>query len=377
MSSTSVILPQLGLTMEEGKVVAWRKKEGDTVAAGEILFEVETDKATMEVESPTAGIVRKVLVQEGETVAVATVVAVITDTADEPVGGIDTASARTASPSSAPTTSATTAVSSVVSSASAPLTDGGHVRSSPAARKRAQELGVDVAGVRGTGPGGRVTLEDVEGATRARAAPDAMGAGERRVPLTRMRRAIAEAMTRAAQTPQFQVSRDVDMRAADELRKRESVSYMDVLVAASARALAQHERFRGRFEGDAIVISERVHIGIAVALQDGLIVPVIRDADQKDLRHLALERERLEQGARAGKLAAHELTGAVFTISNLGTLGIDRFQALVNPPEAAILAVGRVSEEKSLALTLSVDHRVADGADAARFLADIAAALMG
>ncbi len=347
MSVATVILPKLGLTMDEGKIVAWRKREGDPVAAGEILFEVETDKATMEVESPAAGFVRKVLVPEGTTAPVTTVIALIADSMEEPVGEI------AAPPSTSPS----------------PAGTAERVRSSPAARKRAQELGIDIEAVPGSGPGGRITLEDVEAA----AAKTPSLAGERRVPLTRMRRAIAEAMTRSAQVPQFQVSRDVDMSAAEAARKEAGVSYTDVLVAACAAALRKHERFRARYDGDALVVSDSVNVGVAVALDDGLIVPVVRDADRKDLHAIAREREHLEQGARAGKLAADALSGAVFTISNLGTLGVDRFQALVNPPEAAIIAVGRVSEGARLTLTLSVDHRVADGADAARFLGDIAA----
>lgn len=382
MSSTRVILPKLGLTMDEGKIVAWRKREGDEVAAGEILFEVETDKATMEVESPAAGFVRRVLIGEGQTAPVATVIAVITDAADEPVGDV-----APAAPPAGGASAASTSVRARPSVSPASPADGDRVRSSPAARKRAQELGVDLATVAGTGPGGRVTIENVEAAASqgsgarspqaAAAAPAATAAptpGERRVPLTRMRRAIAEAMSRSArEVPQFHLSRDVDVTAADARRRQEGVSYTDVLVAASAQALRTHERFRSRFDGDAVVVSEAVNIGVAVALDDGLIVPVLRDADRMDLRSIAAERERLERGARAGKLPADALTGAVFSISNLGTLGVDRFQALVNPPEAAILAVGRVSARSVLTLTLSVDHRVADGADAARFLSDIAA----
>ncbi len=360
--------------MDEGKIVAWRKREGDPVAAGEILFEVETDKATMEVESPATGVVRKVLIAEGETAPVATVIALITETAEEPIGELTPPEVSAAGPSAGPAP-----MTPPASLSSPPPGDADRVRSSPAARKRAQELRVDIATVTGTGPGGRITTLNVESAaSRGAAAPAAVArppaAGERRIPLTRMRRAIAQAMTRSAQEiPQFQIARDVDMTAADAVRKRAGVSYTDVLVAACAHALAKHERFRARFDGDALVVSDGVHVGIAVALDDGLIVPVIRDADRKDLRALAAERERLEQGARAGRLAAEALTGAVFTISNLGTLGVDRFQAIVNPPEAAILAVGRVSAQRVLTLTLSVDHRVADGADAARFLGDIAA----
>ena len=358
--------------MDEGKIVAWRKREGERVEAGEILFEVETDKATMEVEAAVAGIVRRILLPEGSTAPVATTIAVIADTADEAIGEVDAAPARAA---------AEHAGSPVASAPStAPSPDGERVRSSPAARKRAQELGVDVGAVNGTGPGGRITIEDVEAAAKggpgppsAAAGANAAATGERRVPLTRMRRAIAEAMTRSAAVPQFQVSRDMDMTAADALRKRAGVSYTDVLVAACAHALAKHERFRARLDGDAIVITDSVNIGVAVALDDGLIVPVVHDADRKDLKAIAADRERLEKGARNGKLPADALSGATFSISNLGTLGVDRFTALVNPPEAAILAVGRVSPQKVLTLTLSVDHRVADGADAARFLSDIAA----
>jgi len=381
--------------MDEGKIVAWRKREGESVAAGEILFEVETDKATMEVESPASGIVRKVLIGEGETAPVATVIALITERPDEPIDEVAPASDATAASAAASTPSA------LSSSSSAPPADGDRVRSSPAARKRAQQLGVDIGRVTGTGPDGRIITLDVEaaasgvggaaGAPRAANAgaragtgsPAGTAAGERRIPLTRMRRAIAEAMTRSVrEAPQFRVSRDVDMTAADALRKRAGVSYTDVLIAACARALAKHERFRARLDGDALVISEAVHVGVAVALDDGLIVTVIRDADRKDLAALKAERERLEQGAHAGKLTADALTGAVFTISNLGTLGVDRFEAILDPPQASILAVGRVAERviardgrpeirRVVSLSLSVDHRIADGADAARFLADI------
>jgi pyruvate dehydrogenase E2 component (dihydrolipoamide acetyltransferase) len=183
--------------------------------------------------------------------------------------------------------------------------------------------------------------------------------------------------------PQFSISRDVDMSAANEARKKAGASYTDAILAACAKALRDHPRLRARIEGDALVTADAIHVGIAVALDDGLLVPVLRDADKKDLSELARERELLEQHARAGKLAEHESAGAIFTVSNLGTLGVDRFTAIVNLPEAAILAVGRVADrviakEGSAAvrpmatLTLSVDHRVADGATAARFLTAVA-----
>jgi len=374
--------------MDEGRIVAWRKREGDAVAAGEVLFEVETDKATMEVESPAAGTLRRILFAADSSAPVATVIALITDTADEPLpeGLRELApqppkpSLPGGTPSSAgwgpPAGRGPSAAESLV-----PLpSDSDRVRSSPAARKRAQELGIDISRVRGSGPGGRVTLEDVESASTSPAAPS----GERREPLSRMRRAIAERMTRSVrEQPQFSISRDVDMSAANEARTKAGASYTDAIVAACAKALRDHPRLRGRIEDDALVISDAIHVGIAIALDDGLLVPVLRDADRKDLSELARERERLEQHARAGRLAEHELGGAVFTVSNLGTLGVDRFTAIVNPPEAAILALGRVTDRviakdgsalvrPVATLTLSVDHRVADGATAARYLTAVA-----
>ena len=198
-----------------------------------------------------------------------------------------------------------------------------------------------------------------------------------------MRRAIAERMTKSVrEQPQFSISRDVDMTAANEKRKAAGASYTDAIVAAAAKALRDHPRLRSRLEGGELVTSDAANVGLAIALEDGLLVAVIRDADRKDLRELAAERERLEGHARAGKLAEHELTGSVLTVSNLGTMGVDRFTAIVNPPEAAILAVGRVSDRvvakdglptvRPIAtLTLSVDHRVADGATAARYLSAV------
>jgi pyruvate dehydrogenase E2 component (dihydrolipoamide acetyltransferase) len=199
-----------------------------------------------------------------------------------------------------------------------------------------------------------------------------------------MRKAIADRMTRSVrEQPQFSISRDVDMTAASEKRKEAGVSYTDAIVAAAAKTLRDHPRLRARIEEGELVTSDAANIGLAIALEDGLLVAVLRDADGKGLKELATERERLEEHARAGKLAENELTGSVLTVSNLGTLGVDRFTAIVNPPEAAILAVGRVADRvvakdgapavrPMATLTLSVDHRVADGATAARYLSAVA-----
>ena len=381
MSVTKVILPKLGLTMDEGRVIAWHKKEGDRIAKGEILFEVETDKANMEIESPASGYVRRILLPVDASAPVATVIGLISDTADEPLPSLSEVvpSAAQATPSVAAATPSVAAMT--------PPSDGERVRSSPAARKRAQELGVDIASVRGTGPGGRINIEDVEaaagGPAAARAAPGGNGVPEKREPLSRMRRAVAEAMTRSVrEAPQFSISRDVDMSNADRRRKAAGASYTDVIVSAAAKALRAHPRLRSRLDGDALVMTERIDVGIAIALDAGLIVPVVRDAETKGLAALKDERERLEAAVRSGHAPGDAFGGAAITVSNLGTLGVDRFTAIVNPPEAAILAVGRVADRVTVvggaptvrpiaSLTLSVDHRVADGADAARYLADV------
>jgi pyruvate dehydrogenase E2 component (dihydrolipoamide acetyltransferase) len=374
--------------MDEGRIVAWHKRVGDPVAAGDVLFEVETDKATMEVESPTTGTLRRILFPADATAPVATVIALITETADEVIAddalvgaGLPKPSLRDEDPPAsgrAPVARGPSEVQPLPSS-----TDGDRVRSSPAARKRAQELGVDISRISGSGPGGRVTLEDVEAASTSKASPPA-SSKEKREPLTRMRRAIAERMTKSVrEQPQFSISRDVDMAAANEKRKAAGASYTDAIVAACAKALRDHPRLRSRYEDEALVTSDEINVGIAVALPDGLIVPVVRHADRLGLGELARAREELERAAQAGKLHADALTAGVITVSNLGTMGIDRFTAIVNPPEAAILAVGRVADRavakdgvvavRPIAtLTLSVDHRVADGATAARYLSAIA-----
>lgn len=381
MSVTPVILPKLGLTMDTGRLIAWLKREGDHIDAGEILFEVETDKSTMEVESPVSGYVRALLAAEGDEVPVAQVIALIATTADEPVDLPAAAPASATGPAPAAAPAAAPAVSATPASA------GDRVVASPAARKRAAELGVDLSTLRAS-KGGRISVEDVEAARPgAGATAEPTGATGERVPLTRMRRSIAERMTQAFRdVPQFSISRDVDMTAAREQKASAGVSYADVLISVTARTLRDHPRLTMRYDPEGLVPSEGIHVGIAVGLPDGLLVPVLRDADRKDLATISRDRAALQDGARAGKLPADSLTGAVFSISNLGQQGVDRFTAIVNPPEAAILAVGRVRDQviakdgaavirPVVTLTLSVDHRVVDGAPAAEFLADLAGRL--
>jgi pyruvate dehydrogenase E2 component (dihydrolipoamide acetyltransferase) len=385
MSVTTVIMPKLGLTMDEGRLIAWHKSEGDRVVEGEVLFEVETDKAAMEVPATASGFVRRLLAKPEDVVPVASVVAVITSTADEDLGSAGAMSSSGGAATQPEDRSVPTPEPAGLARIPRPTTPpqpDDRVATSPAARKLAQQLGVDLATVTPKS-GSRVTTEDVEAAAAAAGSAVLASAGETRIPLSRMRRAIAAAMSRSSrEAPQFSIERDVDMTAANARRKQAGASYTDVVVSAAARALAAHPRLRSRFDGDAIVEQPSAHIGLAVAVTDGLLVPVIRDAGTKDLAALVKERERLEEGAHAGKLGADALTGAVFSVSNLGSLGVDRFTALVNPPDAAILAMGRVRDRvvardgkaevrPVMTLTLSVDHRVADGADAARFLDDL------
>ncbi|TMC02684.1 MAG: 2-oxo acid dehydrogenase subunit E2, partial [Chloroflexi bacterium] len=281
MSVTRVILPKLGLTMDEGRLIAWHKKEGERVEKGEVLFEIETDKANMEIEASASGIVRRILLPADASAPVATVIALIADTADEP---LPASVAPAPSPLARNDSPALTGPSLAGAAVGAEASD--RVRSSPAARKRSHELGVDINLVRGTGPGGRVGLEDVEAAAALPAPSPSTSASSaasgKREPLTRMRRAVAEAMTRSArEAPQFSISRDVDMTRANAKREAAGVSYTDLIVAAAATALRAHPRLRSRFDGDAIVMSQKIDVGLAIALDAGLIVPVLRDADRK------------------------------------------------------------------------------------------------
>lgn len=340
MAVTDVVAPGSGLVMEQVRIVSWRRTDGARVEKGELIFEIETDKATLEVEAPASGHLR-ILVNAGELIVPDQVVARISDSPD--AGAPATQAAPPGPPS----------------------------RLTPAARRRARELGLDPERI-AAAASGTVPLSDVE-----RLAPAATPA------VSPMRRHIAQQMTRSAQeVPQFSISRDVDMTAANERRSGAGVSYMDSIIVATAKALQEHAAFRSHFENGTIVASEDVHIGVAVAVGDGLLVPVIRDAARREAGDIARERKELEEAARGGRLPAAASTGAALTISNLGTYDVDRFTALVNPPEAAILAVGRVAERvvavggaasirPMVSLTLTVDHRVADGAAAALFLRDV------
>jgi pyruvate dehydrogenase E2 component (dihydrolipoamide acetyltransferase) len=407
--SSRVVMPKLSDTMEEGKILRWLKKEGDPVETGQTLAEIETDKATVEMEAYTSGIIRKLVVAEGETVKVGGLIGVI-GAADEDVSALlaeEPSVPVAATPHAVPhpAASAPPATRAIPPPTPAEPAAGRALKASPLALRMAAESGVDLKAIVGTGPQERIVKRDIEAALgAARAAseaaepspvaglgPPGSGAGVpepvevRAVELSSIRRTIAKRLVQSkGPVPHFYLTVDVavDRLWADyqALRADESpVSLTDIVVKAAAAAVRLHPEMNASFAGDHVKQYGRVHIGLAVALDDGLITPVVRDADRKPLQAIARETAVLIERARAHKLQPDDYTGATFSISNLGMMGIEEFSAIINPPEAAILAVGSVRKTpvvdgevlrigRRMKLTLSVDHRVADGATAARFL---------
>ncbi len=405
--ATKVHMEALSPTMEEGQVVKWLKGEGDAVALGDILAEIETDKATMELVARGEGVLRKVFVGEGVAAPVGDVIAVIA-AEDEDIaalvaaaGGGGAASgpaadgaggAATSAPAAAPTPAATTPAPSPT----------GRIKASPVARRLARDAGLDLVAVQGSGPGGRVIKRDVEAAAEAAAAapvpavtawpaptPDTEYVD---TPLSQMRKTVARRLTESlGPVPHFFLTVDVDMTRALQARKQVNqllaergakASINDFVIKAAAVALTHHPECNAWWQGDSIRRFNRVHMAIAVAVPDGLITPVVRDAHAKGLGRISAEVRELAGRARDKKLQPHEYTGSTFSISNLGMFGIEEFTAVINPPEAGIIAVGAVEEravvhegqvvvQPRMRVTMSCDHRVIDGAQGARFLATL------
>lgn len=376
--AVDVIMPKFGLTMQEGRIQQWLKSEGDAIAIGDALFEVETEKVLYEVEAAVAGTLACILHPVEAVVPCAGVVAVIAVAGEDPAAAGAAARARTSAPPpptvSAPPAAAVAAAPTGPAAGSAPVT--------PAARKLARERGVDLSRVTGTGPGGRITREDVEAALTAAAAVAATGtAGE---PLRGMRKSIADRMFASVQTTaQLTITTEAEVGALVKRRRQLQaelpLTYTDLLVEAAARALRDHPRVNATCERDVVHHHDGVHVGIAIALDDGLVVGVIRDADRKPLRSLATEARGLAERARAGTLGVDDVSGGTFTITNLGAYGIDAFTPILHAPQVAILGVGRVVEKPvvrdgeivvrpMMVLSLTFDHRIVDGAPAARFL---------
>ncbi len=372
-----VVMPKFGLTMQEGTIQQWFKSEGDAVAAGEALYEVETEKVLYEVEAPTDGVVAKLLYPAEATVPCARVVAVIAVAGEDP--------RSIAAKYDAPPAPSAAAAGPAVAAAPTAAPPAGNVIATPAARKLAKEHGLDLATISGTGPGGRITREDVEAAVAAGAAR------QPRTPLRGMRKVIAERMWQSLQaTAQLTITTEVDVTALVGRKQQQAqefpLTYTDLLVEAAAGALRAHPRLRVTVDAEGIEPQEAIHVGVAVALDEGLIVPVIRDADRKSLAEIAAESRALAERARAGTLGVDAVQGGIFTITNLGMYGVDAFTPILNQPQVAILGVGRIVQKPAvhegqiairsmMTLSLTFDHRIVDGAPAAAFLRDVAARL--
>ena len=419
-------MPKLSDTMEEGGIANWLKKEGESVKVGEPLVEIETDKATQEYESPEDGVLLKILVLPGKTVGLRTPIAIVgekgesfdvsaltgasqADAAKAPAAKGD-ASKGSAAPQvsavkvgpEAVAKSAPAAPSAAVSSAAAP---NGRVKASPLARKKAADLGVDVAQVAGSGPGGRVVLRDVEamGLSLPAAGVGASygstsggfaalsGPATTTVPVTMMRKTIAKRLVAAKnEAPHFYLTVSADVTSLVDWRTRvnadaaktgtNKVSLNDVVILAVSRALVRHPMVNASWQGETIVQNHAAHISVAVALPQGLVTPVVRNAHLLGLRDIAKQVADLATKAKDGKLSNEDYAGGTFSISNLGMYGIEEFTAIINPPQAAILAVGaavptpwvdakgQVVVQQRMRMTLSCDHRVVDGAIGAQFL---------
>lgn len=419
-----VVMPQMGAEMKEGTILRWLKKEGDPVERGEVIAEIETDKANVEIEAFEGGVFRKALANEGDTVPVGTVIAII-GAPDEDisayVGATPAPAAAQAGPSPAPEgvrpaagaeapprrgerpAAAVTEAPPAPAPSAPPTTDDGRVRASPLARRLAQELGIDLTQVRGTGPDGRIVRRDVEAyaaqraqapaaAAPAAAPPPPPPAGVEVVPMSRMRQAIARNMAASKrEAPHYYLTLDVDMTEAQRVRAEINaftdetgrVTVNDLVVKAVARALEAHPIFNSWFVDGEIRRHDAINVCIAIALDDGLIAPALLDVAHKSLGQIARESRNLAERARQGTLRSEELTAGTFTVTNLGAFGVETLIGIIQPPQTAILGVGAIVPKpvvregtivvrEVMKLALSADHRVTDGAQGARFLTDIA-----
>jgi pyruvate dehydrogenase E2 component (dihydrolipoyllysine-residue acetyltransferase) len=417
--ATEVKLPRLGQGMESGTIVKWLKSEGDKVEKGEPLYELDTDKVTQEVEAEASGVLLKIAIWAGE-VEVGRTIAVIGEQGEqvelapsEPAGNGSAALEVSGDPEEEGSPArareqdrergrrASAALSDQMAEIRQPAAgdNGGRIKASPLARRIARERGIDLSAVAGTGPDGRVVAEDVErtaasGAPVALPAPELPSEGIEVQQLSSMRKTIARRLTEAWQAPVFQLGITVDMSRALPLRERlvelhaEGVkpTISDLITKICAAALMRHRAVNALYKGDAVELYPTANIGIAVAVPNGLVVPVIPGCERKSIAEIAAARAALVGRAREGKLQQADLDGGTFTISNLGMYGIERFIAVLNPPQAAILAVGSIEDKvvpvdgqpavrPRLELTLTCDHRAVDGATGAEFLRDVKAFL--
>ena len=388
-----ITMPKLSDTMLEGTLIKWHKKAGDKISVGDVIADVETDKATMEMEAFDDGLITELLIPEGGVVKVG-----------QPIANLE-GGKKSAAKSSAPSAPAASTPAPAAPAAAKPKaatsTDGSRVKASPLAKKIALERGVDLSGVQGTGPGGRIVAADVPATATARGpAPAAprievpFSDADTKTPLSGMRRTIAERLLASkTQIPHFYLTIEIDAAPLAKLRKdlnaaaeaagTAKVTVNDFILLAAARAAKAHPKVNAAFAGDSIIEYASVNLSVAIAVEDGLITPVIRDAHNLSLREISGAVKDLAVRARSKKIKPEEYQGGTLTISNLGAFGIDSFYAIVNPPQAAILAVGAIVKKpvvnaqdqivagQRMTIALSGDHRVVDGAAGAEFLATI------
>jgi pyruvate dehydrogenase E2 component (dihydrolipoamide acetyltransferase) len=391
----SVVMPALEMAQETGKLLAWRKKEGDRVSKGEPLLEIETDKAVVEVEAPADGVLAGIKASEGADIPVGQTIAWIVAPGEQPpadTAPVAPAARATSQPKSEPSRASPT--QSVSPSAA------GSAKISPKARRLAKELGVDIGAIHGSGTGGEILAADVQAAATSPAPPTpdstAKNSGTVEVP-TSLGRIMAERTTQSWTTvPHFFVTRDVDATVLNHYReqivdqiesmKKIRVTHTDLLVALVSRVLLKHPRLNASWSAEGIRLHNHVNMGVAIAVNDGVVAAVIHNAHTASLPEIASQRRDVAERARAGKLRPADIADATFTISNLGMYGVDQFSAIITPPQAAILAVGGIADKvvaidgkpavrPMMTLTISCDHRVADGARAAMFVSDLAQAL--
>lgn len=394
--ASKVIMPKLSPTMEEGQIARWLKKEGDKVSMGEPLAEIDTDKATMEMQALANGVLRKILIQEGQSAPLGQLIAVIGEPNEDIESVLSEAPKKEAAPKEpAPTPAPAPAPAPkeepVPATNGQPVThtDSGRIIVSPLAARMAADQGLDLRSIQGSGPNGRIIKRDIEAALTKPKAPVAVAStsGYRDEPVTQIRQTIAKRLvTSIGPVPHFFLTVDIEMDRAAEMRESIKaldpdlkISINDIIIKVTAAALLQHPQVNASFQDKFIRYYEHADIGVAVAIEDGLITPVVRAADQKSLSQIAAEVRELAERARSKKLKPEEYTGATFSISNLGMFGIDEFTAVINPPEGGILAVGAMTPKpvvrdnqvvvrQIMRVTMSCDHRVIDGATGAKFL---------
>ncbi|MFY9904658.1 MAG: dihydrolipoamide acetyltransferase family protein [Terriglobales bacterium] len=391
----SVVMPALEMAQETGKLISWLKKEGDPVAKGEPLLEIETDKAVMEIESPGDGVLAGIKVQAGTEVPVGQTIAWIVRPGETPP--TDEVVAASGRKTTSPITVSATASPAVTPASATAQTSTQSVKISPKARRLAAERGIDLAKVRGSGPGGEILASDILAAAEVKSpAPSAPAHNA-----SAISRLMAERTTQSWTTvPHFFVVREVDASALNAVRQKlgaevektsgAKLTHTDLLIALVAHVLSKHSRLNASWAAESIRANADVNIGVAMAVEDGVVAPVIRNADKIKVSEIALQRHDLAERASSGKLRPADLAGGTFTISNLGMFGVDAFTAIIIPPQAAILAVGAIAARvvpvgvgsdaqpairPMMTLTLSSDHRVVDGARAAEFMRDLVDAI--